>query len=93
MARALDVSAERRFRPAFRRDLAGRCAGCLQADRRAVNLDCPADVATAARVRRFHSAWRDMLSVYDSEQHDQTIDEHFPGQLRSFLRHNGYVRG
>jgi hypothetical protein len=32
-----------------------------------------------------------MLSVYEPEQHDQSIHEHFPHQLRRFLRAKGYL--
>jgi len=89
--RAVDVSAEPRFRSAYLRDLDGRRAGCLQAGDAAAS-DCPAYVATAARLGRFRSAWHDMLRVYDHARDDAPVGERFPHHLRRFLRANGYLR-
>jgi hypothetical protein len=88
--RAVEVSAQPRFQFAFREDLRERRGICLQA-RDEVTSACPAYIATAARLGRFRSAWRDMMTVYEPERDDSTINEHFPNHLRRFLRANGYL--
>ena len=92
--RAVEVSAQPRFRFAFQQDLESRRAKCLQGqDGIGVRSSCPGYVATAARLGRFRTAWRDLLRVYDRSRDDSTMNDDFTDHLRRFLRTNGYLRG
>ena len=92
--RAVEVSAQPRFRFVFQQDLGNRRADCLQGeDGVGVRSSCPEYVATAARLGRFRTAWRDLLRVYDRERDDSAMNDHFTDHLRRFLRANGYLRG
>jgi hypothetical protein len=91
--RAIEVSAEPRFRAAFRQDIRGRRTACLRGERNDIAAACPEYIATAARLGHLRTVWREMLSIYDPARHDSTINEHFPDHLRRFLRANGYLQG
>ncbi|MET0308350.1 MAG: hypothetical protein ABW023_06550 [Sphingomonas sp.] len=89
--RSIDVSRDPAFAPLFLIDMAKAREACINPEEAGWerNGACAGYVADAARVGQFDAAWKIMLQHYGSGEPHSGKD--FPGDLRDFLRKNGYI--